>query len=150
MAWTITRCCGRRRRRFSYAWNDSPVGLLAWMMQKFKEFTMTVPTPEQAIDRDHLLTNVSLYWFTGTSGTSSWPMYERLTVADDGGFAWPTGQRRVPSGVYGGGSALMRRLAERDNTIVHWPQGNPGSHFVAMDEPLAHAADIRAFFKGLR
>ncbi|MGW3795696.1 epoxide hydrolase family protein [Micromonospora arida] len=37
----------------SYAWNDSPVGLLAWMMQKFKEFTMTVPTPEQAIDRDH-------------------------------------------------------------------------------------------------
>lgn len=69
---------------------------------------------------------------------------------DDGGFAWPTGQRRVPSGVYGGGSALMRRLAERDNTIVHWPQGNPGSHFVAMDEPLAHAADIRAFFGGLR
>ncbi|WP_328534150.1 epoxide hydrolase 1 [Micromonospora zamorensis] len=135
---------------FSYAWNDSPAGLLAWMMQKFKEFTMTVPTPEQAIDRDHLLTNVSLYWFTGTSGTSSWPMYERLTLADDGGFAWPTGQRRVPSGVYGGGSALMRRLAERDNTIVHWPQGNPGSHFVAMDEPLAHAADIRAFFKGLR
>ena len=64
---------------FSYGWNDSPVGLLAWMMQKFKEFTMTVPTPEQAIDRDHLLTNVSLYWFTGTSGTSSWPMYERLT-----------------------------------------------------------------------
>ncbi|MEU8257209.1 alpha/beta fold hydrolase [Micromonospora inaquosa] len=134
----------------SYAWNDSPVGLLAWMMQKFKEFTMTVPMPEQAIDRDHLLTNVSLYWFTGAAGTSSWPMYERLTVADDGGFAWPRGQRRVPSGVYGGGSALMRRLAERDNSIVHWPQGNPGRHFVAMDEPLAHAADIRAFFKGLR
>lgn len=134
----------------SYAWNDSPVALLAWMTHKFKEFTYLVPTPEQAIARDHLLTNVSLYWFTGTSGTSSWPMYERLTVAGDGGFAWPVGQKRVPSGVYGGGSALMRRLAERDNTIVHWPEGNTGGHFVAMEKPRAHAADIRAFFDKLR
>ncbi|SCL72718.1 Pimeloyl-ACP methyl ester carboxylesterase [Micromonospora citrea] len=135
---------------FAYAWQDSPVGLLAWMMQKFKEFTITAPTPEQAIDLDLILTNASLYWFTGTSGSSSWPMYEGLTLADDGGFAWPRGQQRVPSGVYGGGSALMRRLAERDNTIVHWPQGNPGGHFVAMEEPLAHAADIRAFFAKVR
>ena len=135
---------------FAYAWTDSPVGLLAWVVQKFKEFTYLVPTPEQAIARDLILTNVSLYWFTGTSGSSSWPMYERLTIADDGGFAWPEGQRRVPSGVYGGGSALMRRLAERDNTIVHWPEGNTGGHFVAMELPLAHAADIRAFFSALR
>jgi pimeloyl-ACP methyl ester carboxylesterase len=135
---------------FAYAWHDSPVGLLAWMMQKFKEFSFLVPTPEQAIARDHLLTNVSLYWFTGTSGSSSWPMYERLTIADDGGFAWPKGQTRVPSGVYGGGSALMRRLAERDNTIVWWPEQNPGGHFVAMEVPVMHAADIRAFFDKVR
>ncbi|GIH18465.1 epoxide hydrolase family protein [Rugosimonospora africana] len=135
---------------FSYAWNDSPVALLAWMMHKFKEFTFMVPTPEQAIARDHLLTNASLYWFTGTSGTSSWPMYERVTLAEDGEFAWPMGQKRVPSGVYAGGSALMRRLAERDNQIVHWPEGNTGGHFVAMEKPLAHAADIRAFFDRLR
>ena len=135
---------------FAYAWNDSPVALLAWMMQKFKEFSFLVPTPEQAIARDHLLTNVSLYWFTGTSGSSSWPMYERLTIADDGGFAWPKGQTRVPSGVYGGGSALMRRLAERDNTIVWWPEGNTGGHFVAMEVPVMHAADIRAFFDKVR
>jgi hypothetical protein len=60
---------------------------------------------------------------------------------------WPAGQKAVPSGVYGGGPALFRRLAERDNTIVHWPDGNPGGHFVAMEEPAAHAADIRAFFE---
>jgi pimeloyl-ACP methyl ester carboxylesterase len=135
---------------FAYAWNDSPAGLLAWLLQKFKEFAFTVETPEQAIDRDLILTNASLYWFTGTAGTSSWPMYERLTVAGDGGFAWPKGQKRVPSGVYGGGSALMRRLADENNTIVHWPAGNPGNHFVAMEVPEAHAADIRAFFGGLR
>ncbi|MBG0566670.1 epoxide hydrolase family protein [Actinoplanes aureus] len=131
---------------FAYAWNDSPAGLLAWMIQKFKEFAFTVSTPEQAIDRDLILTNASLYWFTDTAGTSSWPMYERMTVAGDGSFVWPKGQKRVPSGVYGGGSPLMRRLAERDNTIVHWPEGNPGNHFVAMEVPQTHAADIRAFF----
>lgn len=131
---------------FAYAWNDSPAGLLAWMIQKFKEFAFMVSTPEQAIDRDLILTNASLYWFTDTAGTSSWPMYERMTVAGDGSFVWPKGQKRVPSGVYGGGSALMRRLAERDNTIVHWPEGNPGNHFVAMEVPQTHAADIRAFF----
>jgi pimeloyl-ACP methyl ester carboxylesterase len=135
---------------FAYAWNDSPVGLLAWLIHKFKEFSITVDTPEQAIDRDLLLTNASLYWFTGTSGSSSWPMYDRVTLAADGGFAWPKGQNRVPSGVYGGGSALMRRLAERDNKIVHWPEGNPGGHFVAMEVPHVHAADIRAFFAAVR
>ncbi len=135
---------------FAYAWHDSPAGLLAWMMQKFKEFAFMADTPDQVISRDQLLTNVSLYWFTGTSGSSSWPMYDLLTLADDGGFAWPKGQRAVPSGVYGGGSALMRRLAERDNTIVHWPEGNPGNHFVAMEQPSAHAADIRAFFAKVR
>ncbi|CCF65173.1 epoxide hydrolase family protein [Nocardia cyriacigeorgica] len=125
---------------FAHAWTDSPVGLLAWITQKFHEFS---PLPEYTIDRDHLLTNVALYWFTDTAGTSSWPMYNGL---GDGGFTWPKGQRLVPTGTYGGGSALMRRLAEKDNDIVHWPEGNRGNHFVAMEQPDAHAADIRAFF----
>jgi hypothetical protein len=43
----------------------------------------------------------------------------------------------------------MRRLAERDNTIVHWPEGNTGNHFIAMERPDAHVADIRAFFAAL-
>ncbi|WP_089243717.1 epoxide hydrolase family protein [Asanoa hainanensis] len=134
----------------AYAWNDSPVGLLAWLTHKFKEFAFLAETPDQVIDRDLMLTNASLWWFTGTAGSSSWPMYERVTLAPDGGFAWPKGQKKVPSGVYGGGSPLMRRLAERDNTIVHWPEGNPGNHFVAMEQPRAHAADIRAFFSAFR
>jgi hypothetical protein len=125
---------------FSYAWTDSPVGLLAWMMHKYQEFTITVDLPEQAIDRDQLLTNVTLYWLTGTSGTSSWPMYDTTS------FAWPQGQSAVPTGVYGGGPGLFRRLAERHNTIVHWPDGNPDGHFVAMEVPEYVAADLRAFF----
>ncbi|TDP41108.1 epoxide hydrolase family protein [Nocardia ignorata] len=131
---------------FALGWNDSPVALLAWMMQKFQEFTPMAELAEDVIDRDHLLTTVSLYWFTQTTGTSSWPMYNGLR---DGGFGWPTGQNLVPTGVYGGGSPLMRKLAERDNKITHWPSGNPGNHFVAMEEPAAHVADIRAFFAAL-
>ncbi|MEV6432089.1 epoxide hydrolase [Nocardia sp. NPDC051463] len=133
---------------FAHAWTDSPVGLLAWLMQKFDEFTPLADRAEDVMDRDHLLTNISLYWFTNTAGTSSWPMYNGLD--GKGAFTWPTGQQLVPTGVYGGGSALMRRLAERDNIITHWPEGNTGNHFVPMELPDMHAADIRTFFATLR
>ncbi|MCP9622789.1 epoxide hydrolase 1 [Nocardia otitidiscaviarum] len=132
---------------FAAAWTDSPVGLLAWLVHKFTEFAPLADHLEDAVERDHLLTNISLYWFTNTAATSSWPMYNGL---GDDGFAWPKGQRLVPMGVYGGGSALMRRLAERDNLIAHWPEGNTGNHFVAMELPEMHTADIRAFFAKMR
>jgi epoxide hydrolase len=122
---------------FAYGWQDSPVAALAWLAQKFRDFG-------DEVDRDLFLTNASVYWFTGTFGTSSWPMYDTTESA------WPVGQKAVPSGVYAGGPALFRRLAERHNTIVHWPEGNPGGHFVAMEEPAAHAADITAFFDTVR
>jgi pimeloyl-ACP methyl ester carboxylesterase len=128
---------------FAYGWQDSPVAALAWMVQKFHEFNATGEPLDRVIDRDLLLTNVSLYWFTGTSGSSSWPMY------DSTGFSWPRGQRAVPTGVYSGPPGL-RRLAERDNRIVHWPVDNPVSHhFVAMHRPEALAADLGTFFSGL-
>ncbi|MFK3980320.1 epoxide hydrolase family protein [Micromonospora sp. NPDC050397] len=129
---------------FAYGWQDSPVAALAWMTQKFKEFSAGGELPERLIDRDLLLTNVSLYWLTGTFGSSSWPMY------DSTGFAWPQGQKAVPTGVYSGPPGF-RRLAERDNTIVHWPEGNPGGHhFVCMERPDDVAADLRTFFAKLR
>jgi len=129
---------------FAYAWDDSPVGLLAWMMQKFHEFSTTGEPPEQVIDLDQILTNVSLYWLTGTAGSSSWPYYDSTSSG------WPTGQTEAPTGVYSGPPGI-RRLAERHNTVIHWPEGNPGSHhFVAMQEPGAVAADIGAFFAKLR
>ncbi|MEU8828470.1 epoxide hydrolase [Streptomyces sp. NPDC048636] len=129
---------------FSYAWHDSPVAALAWMGQKFNEFSMTDKLPEEILDRDLLLTNVSLYWLTDTFGSSSWPMYESTE------FTWPEGQKAVPTGVYNGPPGI-RRLAERHNTITHWPSGNPGSHhFVAMEMPGSVAADLRVFFGPLR
>ncbi|WP_077058175.1 epoxide hydrolase family protein [Streptomyces sp. MP131-18] len=130
---------------FSYGWHDSPVAQLAWLLHKFKEFGTTGELPDEVIDRDLLLTNATLYWLTGTSGSSSWFMYEST-----GPFSWPRGQAAVPTGVYVGPPAI-RRLAERHNKIVHWPESNPGRHhFIAMEEPDGHAADIRAFFAKVR
>ncbi|MDX3233386.1 epoxide hydrolase [Streptomyces sp. ME19-01-6] len=129
---------------FAYGWHDSPVAALAWLTQKFKEFTVVDKLPEELIDRDLILTNTTLYWLTDTFGSSSWPMY------DSTGFGWPEGQKAVPTGVYSGPPGI-RRLAERHNTIIHWPTDNPGSHhFLAMDRPGPMAADMRAFFDKVR
>ncbi|MEV4093176.1 epoxide hydrolase family protein [Streptosporangium saharense] len=129
---------------FAYGWHDSPVAALAWMTQKFHEFNASGRPLEEVIDRDLLLTNVSLYWFTGTFGSSAWPYYEST------GFDWPEGQTAVPTGVYSGPPGI-RRLAERHNTILHWPEDNPGGHhFIAMDQPAPLAADLQTFFAKVR
>lgn len=129
---------------FASGWHDSPIAALAWMLQKFEDFNAAPVPVDQVIDRDLILTNLSVYWFTGTFGSSSWPYY------DSTGFAWPQGDRTAPTGVYSGPPGI-RRLAERHTTILHWPEGNPGSHhFVAMERPDAVAADIGTFFANLR
>jgi hypothetical protein len=127
----------------SYGWHDSPVGLLAWQLHKFKEFDFFADTPDQSIDRDLLLANATLYWLTGSEGTSSWPMY------DSTAFAWPRGQKAAPTGVWSGPPGV-RALAERDNTIVHWPEDHVSGHFVAMEKPAAFAEDLKAFFALVR
>ncbi|MFE7483866.1 epoxide hydrolase family protein [Streptomyces sp. NPDC057552] len=129
---------------FAYGWEDSPVGGLAWMLQKLKEFGPAGTVPEDVLGRDAILTNTSLYWFTGTFGSSSWPMY------DSTGIGWPQGQRHAPTGVYHGIPGL-RRIAQRDCDLVHWPLDNPGEHhFIAMEQPAPLAADMATFFAALR
>lgn len=138
---------GKAPLTFAHAWNDSPTGLLAWTIHKFKEFTISAETPDQVIDRDLLLANVALYWFTGGTATTSW-VFDY--VREGAGMAWPAGQRSAPTGVYGGGSEFVKKRAERGNDIAHWPTDNAFSgHFVAMEQPAAHAADILAFAKKL-
>ncbi|WP_280255507.1 epoxide hydrolase family protein [Nocardia wallacei] len=123
---------------FDFGWSDSPVAALAWMWQKFHDFSAAGPLAD-AIDRDAFLTNLSIYWFTRSFGTSAWPYYDSI------GFAWPRGSAAVPTGVYSGPPGV-RRLAERTAKIVHWPADNPaGHHFIAMDRPDAYAADLRRF-----
>ncbi|MFY1690127.1 epoxide hydrolase family protein [Plantactinospora sp. WMMB782] len=141
---------GTRPQTLGYALTDSPVGQLGWIVEKFKEWTDSTHAPEDAVDRDLLLTNVMLYWLTGTAGSSANYYYEHAHPA-----AADPGPRRlaVPTGVAVFGAdvaAPVRRLAERDNHIVHWTEYDRGGHFAAMEQPDLFVADVRAFFRAHR
>ena len=134
----------------AYGLTDSPIGQLAWIVEKFKEWTdPAAELPEDAIDRDHILTNVSLYWFTGTAGSSANVYYE--TLHD------PSGKKRkprntVPTGVAVSSSqdVTIRRWAERENKIVHWTELAHGGHFAALEVPELLVDDMRTFFRKVR
>jgi len=135
-----------RPQTLSYGLTDSPAGQLAWIVEKFKEWTNSARAlPEDAIARDDILTNVSLYWFTGTAGSAANIYYESMH-----GHDWPT-----PSGVPTGVAVFaediaIRRYAERANNIVHWSDIDAGGHFAALETPDLLAADIRTFFASLQ
>ena len=136
-----------RPQTLAYALADSPVGQLAWIVEKFKDWTNSArELPEDAVDRDHLLTNVSLYWFTNTGGPSANFYYE-------GGHSdidW-TAPSDVPEGwAMFHSEPLMRRLFNADGHIAHFSEFIEGGHFPAMEEPELLVEDVQAFFRGVR
>ena len=79
-----------RPQTLAYGLNDSPVGQLAWIVEKFKEWTdPAAELPEDAVDRDQLLTNVMLYWLTGTAGSSAHLYYETAHAGAWGAASGP-------------------------------------------------------------
>ena len=134
-----------RPQTLSYALADSPVGQLAWIVEKFKEWTDGDGLPEDAVDRDHLLTNVMLYWLTNTGGTSANLYYESMHAGN-----WPV-PSQVPTGVANfAQDVALRSYAEQGNNIVHWSEFDRGGHFAAMEAPDLFVGDVRAFFSSLR
>jgi epoxide hydrolase len=134
----------------AYALTDSPAGQLAWIAEKFKEWTDSESVPEDAVDRDQLLTNVSVYWFTGTANSSARLYYEFGHSGAGWGKVEPS---TMPTGVAVFPREIMpsiRRFAERSNNIVHWTDFDRGGHFAAMEEPDLLVGDIRECFRGLR
>jgi pimeloyl-ACP methyl ester carboxylesterase len=136
-----------RPQTIAYALNDSPAGQLAWIVEKFKEWTFpTEDLPESAIDRDDVLTNVMLYWLTGTGASSAHLYYENVHSG-----AWHQDRATTPTGVaVFAEDVAIRRYAEYGNTIVHWSDFDRGGHFAAMEAPDLLVADVRAFFRPLR
>ncbi|HCT80310.1 MAG TPA: epoxide hydrolase [Micromonosporaceae bacterium] len=123
----------------AYGLHDSPTGQLAWIGEQFKAWT------ESEVDRDWLLTNVSLYWFTGTAGSSAQRYYE--AVNDPGAWA-PKGRGTVPTGVLVAAAHeyAIRPWAERDLNIVRWTQYDRGGHFFALEQPELFVTDLKEFF----
>ena len=141
---------GTRPKTLAYGLTDSPVGQLAWIIEKFKEWTDPgAALPEDAVDRDRLLDNVSLNWFAAAAGASANLYYE---VAHD-----PTSNKRKPKNTVPTGVAVsatqdvtIRRWADRENHIVRWTEFDRGGHFAALEAPSFLVADVRAFFRPLR
>jgi pimeloyl-ACP methyl ester carboxylesterase len=136
-----------RPQTLSYALTDSPAGQLAWIVEKFKEWTdPAAALPEDAIDRDLILTDVSVYWLTATAGSSARIYYEDTAT-------WGKAKQRssVPTGVAVFPMDItIRPLAERDHNVVHWAEFGRGGHFAAMEAPDLLVGDVREFFRQFR
>lgn len=146
------QCNSKRPQTVAYALTDSPVGQLAWTVEKFKEFTDPEDgLPEDSVDRDRMLTNISLYWFTGTAASAAQIYYEEMSAPtwnDD----WTTGRRgTVPTAVLlSTHDVTVRRWAERDHNVVRWTELDRGGHFLAMEAPDLLVGDVREFFAKTR
>ena len=136
-----------RPQTISYALTDSPVGQLAWIVEKFKEWTDPgAGLPEDAVDRDLILTDVSVYWLTGTAGSAARIYYE-------GARAWGQAKPRssVPTAVaVFPNDITIRPLADRDHNVVRWTEFTRGGHFAALEAPDLLIGDMREFFRQFR
>ncbi|HEX2439655.1 MAG TPA: epoxide hydrolase [Methylomirabilota bacterium] len=141
---------GTKPQTLAYGLTDSPAGLAAWIVEKFRTWSDCGGDVERRFSKDVLLTNVMLYWATGAIGSSFWPYYARAHSA------WPISEQnpvRVPTAYASFPREILhppRAWAERAYNIRRWTQMAAGGHFAALEEPEALAADIRAFYRDLR
>jgi pimeloyl-ACP methyl ester carboxylesterase len=140
---------GTRPQTLAFGLADSPAGLAAWIVEKFRAWTDNDGKPESAVDRDRMLANISLYWFTGCIGASFHPHFTRMHGP------WPiSGTVDVPTGYCQFPKEILRpprSVAERVYTdIRRWSVKPRGGHFAALEQPETLAEEVRAFFRPLR
>ena len=150
-----------RPQTLAFSLTDSPAGQLAWIAQSFKEWTAAAAAlPEDAVDRDLLLANVSIYWFTGSGASAARFIYETAHAAADWGGADEDGEGpaeaaweapAVPQGLaLFGGDDLLRKVMDPDHKMAHWTEYDRGGHFAALEVPDLLIDDLRTFFRSLR
>jgi pimeloyl-ACP methyl ester carboxylesterase len=132
------------------ALNDSPSGLLAWIVEKFRTWSDCDGHPETVFARDQLITNVMTYWVTQTI-TSSARLYWEHQHDGSGKaapefVAVPTGVARYPKEVL----RFPRAWVERRYNVTHWADIPRGGHFAAMEQPALFVEDLRTFFRTVR
>ena len=130
------------------ALNDSPAGLLGWIVEKFRAWSDCDGDPESVFTRDQLITNVMTYWVTQTI-TSSARLYWELAHAEKGApefVSVPTGVARYPKEVI----AFPRSWVERRYNVTYWSEQPRGGHFAAMEQPELFVDDVRTFFRTVR
>jgi microsomal epoxide hydrolase len=141
---------GTKPQTLAYGLNDSPVGLCAWIIEKFRAWSDCGGDLERSYTKDQLLTNVMIYWVTQTINSSTRLYYEERH------HPWRLGKEEkitVPTGVAVFPKELVRpprEWAERVYNIQRWTPMPAGGHFAAMEQPQLLVEDIRAFFRAVR
>lgn len=131
----------------AYGLSDSPVGLAAWIVEKFRSWSDQDCEFDKKFDNDELLTNIMIYWITNTIGPSAHRYFENThSLPQLGRIDVPTGVALFPSDVL----LPPREWAEKNLNIMRWTHMPRGGHFAAMEEPELLAEDIRAFFRQFR
>jgi pimeloyl-ACP methyl ester carboxylesterase len=139
---------GTKPQSLAYGLNDSPAGLAAWIVEKFRMWSDSDGDVEKRFTKDELLTNIMIYWATETISSSIRGYYEGMHEAPV-----LTGERiNVPTGlaVFPKDNPPPRALAERMFDLRHFTEMPRGGHFAALEEPELLVQDIRAFYRGLR
>lgn len=136
-----------RPQTLAYALTDSPTGQLAWLVEKFKEWSHPADSlPEAAISREVLLTNATLHWLGGGAGAVANLYYENMHAS-----GWHAEPATTPTGVSVFATDLpIRRFAEAGNNITWWSEHDRGGHFAALEAPDLLVDDLREFFRPLR
>ena len=130
-----------------YALDDSPAGLAAWIVEKFRAWSDVNGNVEQKFTKDELLTNIMLYWVTQSGASSARIYYENQRAKPpQGRVQVPTACAVFPKEI----SIAPRRWVEAQYNVTRWTEMPRGGHFAAMEEPTLLAEDIRAFFGTLR
>jgi microsomal epoxide hydrolase len=142
---------GTKPQTLAFALTDSPAGLAAWIIEKFRTWSDNDGKPDSAISRDRMLANISLYWFTAAIGSSFWPYYGRLhsglPISPEHPVTVPTGYAAFPKEII----VPPRSIADKTYTnIQRWTEMDKGGHFAAMEQPAALAGEIQEFFRPLR
>ena len=138
----------------SYAMMDSPVGVAAWIIEKFNSWSDTVGDDIESVhSKDSLLTNIMIYLITKTFNTASWIYYGR--TEEGGRILSPEGKRvEVPTAAALFPAELLswppRSYAERIYNIKQWTEMPRGGHFAALEQPDLLIKDIRTFARSIR
>jgi pimeloyl-ACP methyl ester carboxylesterase len=132
------------------ALNDSPAGLLAWIVEKFRTWSDCDGHPENTFTRDQLITNVMMYWVTQTIASSARLYWEnKRERSSEGSWEYvraPTGVARYPKEVL----RYPRPWVERRYNVTYWEDMPRGGHFAAMEQPTLFVEDLRRFLRTVR
>ncbi len=138
---------GSRPQSLAYGLSDSPVGLAGWLVEKYRAWSDCGGDPAGAISRDEILTLITLYWVTGTIGSSMRLYHEHRRAKDQlppgGRVAVPVGFADFPKEIL----RAPRSWVERAYNVVQWTTHPKGGHFAALEQPEALAEDIRRFYR---